>query len=130
MITVARVAGPPVDWTGSASGVVGVLFHVFFVLAGWGYHLRRRPPPRLGPSMCNHAPPPRPCCARVASESIVDVVAVLIFVMFMLIVAIVYLNLLVAMMTSGYTEVRKGHREIKTYSPYFFFGELETFDRK
>lgn len=32
-------------------------------------------------------------------------VAVLIFVMFMLIVAIVYLNLLVAMMTSGYTEV-------------------------
>eukprot|EP00903_Cladosiphon_okamuranus_P011708 g11011.t1 len=44
----------------------------------------------------------------LSDDSIVDAVAVLIFVVFMLIVAIVYLNLLVAMMTSGYTEVVKG----------------------
>lgn len=64
----------------------------------------------------NHGTPlpaPQPWCPRVASESVVDVVAVLIFVVFMLIVAIVYLNLLVAMMTSGYTEVqmRRGQRD-------------------
>lgn len=41
-------------------------------------------------------------------------VAVLIFVIFMLIVAIVYLNLLVAMMTSGYTEVG-GRREERNF---------------
>lgn len=42
-------------------------------------------------------------------------VAMMMFVMFMLIVAIVYLNLLVAMMTSGYTEVRTNHSMNGTY---------------
>lgn len=37
------------------------------------------------------------------------IVGVLMFVTFMLIVAIVYLNLLVAMMTSGYAKVRLTH---------------------
>lgn len=39
------------------------------------------------------------------------------FVTFMLLVAIVYLNLLVAIMTSGYTEVRKANKciVIKVY---------------
>ena len=42
------------------------------------------------------------------------IVAVLMFVTFMLLVAIVYLNLLVAIMTSGYTEVRKAYRYFAT----------------
>lgn len=40
-----------------------------------------------------------------SESSTLHVMAVLMFVLFMLLVAIVYLNLLVAMMTSGYTKV-------------------------
>lgn len=45
--------------------------------------------------------------SSIVSYRYLHIVAVLMFVTFMLLVAIVYLNLLVAIMTSGYTEVRK-----------------------